>query len=89
MEQRKGQRRVRELRWLHHASRLVLQGKFQAHARSDVAARRWVQRRKLAANLITQRPVGCAFSPASGERFRRALRFGGTGFALAWFLAQL
>ena len=89
MEQRKGQRRVRELRWLHHASRLVLQGQCQAHARSGVAARRWVQRRKLAANLITQRPVGWAFSPASGERLWKTLRLGGAGFAVAWLLAQL
>ena len=60
-----------------------------AHARSGVAARRWLQRRKLAANLITQRPVGWAFSPVSGERFWRALRFGGAGFVVAWLLAQL
>ncbi|WP_115162122.1 hypothetical protein [Synechococcus sp. UW86] len=89
MEQRKGQRRVHELRWLHHASRLVLQGQCQAHARSGVAARRWVQRRKLAANLITHRSVDWAFSPVSGERLWRALRFGGAGFAVAWLLAQL
>ncbi|MCB4427864.1 hypothetical protein FZX09_03420 [Synechococcus sp. MU1643] len=69
MEQRKGQPGVRELRWLHHALRLVLEGQCQAHARSDVAALRWVQRRKLAVNPITQRPVGWAFLPASGERF--------------------
>lgn len=74
---------------LHHASRLVSQGQCQAHARSGVAARRWLQRRKLAANLITQRPVGWAFSPVSGERFWRSLRFGGAGFALAWLLEQL
>ena len=48
-----------------------------------------MQPRKLAANLITQRPVGWAFSPVSGERFWRSLRFGGAGFALAWLLAQL
>ena len=88
MEQRKGQRRVSELRWLHHASRLVLQGQCQAHAQSGVAARRWLKR-KLAANLITQRPVGWASSPVSGERFWRSLRFGGAGFALAWLLVQL
>ena len=54
-----------------------------------VLRRRWLQRRKLAANLITQRPVGWALSPVSGERFWRALRFGGAGFAVAWLLAQL
>jgi len=48
-----------------------------------------MQRRKLAANLISQPPVGWTVSPASGERFWRALRFGGTGFGLAWLLAQL
>jgi len=89
VEQRKGKRTGQELRWLHHASRLLLQGQCQAHAESGVAARRWVQRRKLAANLISTPPVGWPLSPASGERFWRALRFGGAGFALAWLLAQL
>lgn len=89
MEQRKGKRPVQELRWLHQASRLFLQGQCQDHAKSGVAARRWMQRRKLAANLISQPPVGWTLSPASGERFWRALRFGGAGFGLAWMLAQL
>jgi len=43
----------------------------------------------LTANLITQRSLGWAFLPVSRERFWRALRFGGAGFALAWLLAQL
>jgi len=89
VEQRKGKRPVQELRWLHQASRLFLQGQCQDHAKSGVAARRWMQRRKLAANLISQPPLGWTLSPASGERFWRALRFGGAGFGLAWLLAQL
>ncbi|MCB4388540.1 hypothetical protein FZZ90_01450 [Synechococcus sp. MU1617] len=89
MEQRKGKRPSSALRWLHRASRLLLQGQCQAHARSGVAARRWVQRGKLGSNLISQPPVGWPLSPSSGERFWRAMRFGGAGFALAWFLARL
>ena len=89
VEQRKGKRPAQALRWLHQASRLLLQGQCQAHAKSGVAARRWGQRCKLAANLISQPPVGWTLSPASGERFWSALRFGGAGFALAWLLAQV
>ena len=89
MEQRKGKRRSSALRWLHLASRLLLQGQCQAYARSGVAARRWVQRGKLATNLISQPAAVCTLSPSSGERFWRALRFGGAGFAFGWFLAQI
>ena len=89
MEQRKGKQCGSELRWLHHASRLLLQGQCQAHVGSGVAGRRWIQRRKLAANLISQSPAGWDVTPLSGERFWRALRFGGAGFTLAWLLSQL
>ena len=89
VEQRKGKRSGGELRWLHHASSLLLQGRCQSHAGSGVAARRWTQRRKLAANLMSQPPVGWETPVPSGKRFWRALRFGGAGFTLAWLLAQL
>ena len=89
MEQRKGKRRSSALRWLHLASRFLLQGQCQAHAQSGVAARRWLQRGKLVANLISQPPEGWPLSPSSVKHFWKALRFGGAGFALAWFLAQL
>ena len=42
-----------------------------------------------AAKLIDQSPAGWDLMTASGERFWRALRFGGAGFTLAWMLAQL
>ena len=89
VEQRKGKRLGKELRWLHRASRLLLQGQCQARTRAGVAARRWLQRGKLATNLISEPPVGWTLPTTSGERFWRALRFGGAGFALAWVLAQL
>ena len=87
VEQRKGKRPAQALRWLHQASRLLLQGQCQTHAKSGVAARRWGQRRKLAANLISHPPTGWDRPMVSGERFWRALRFGGAGFTLAWLLA--
>ena len=89
MEERKGKRVGKELRWLHHASRLLLQGQCQARARAGVAARRWLQRGKLGTNLLSELPVGWTLPLTSGERFWKALRFGGAGFALAWVLAQL
>ena len=89
MEERKGKRRSSELRWLHHASRLLLQGRRQSNVGSGVASRRWVQRRKLAANLISQPLEGWDVPRASGQRFWEALRFAGEGFTLAWLLAQL
>jgi len=89
VEQRKGKRRSGELRWLHHVSRLLLQGHCQSHGRSGVAARRWVQRRQLAAKLISEPPAGWDVPTASGENFWKALRLGGAGFTLAWLLAQL
>jgi len=89
VEQRKGNRCGRELHWLHHVSRLLLQGQCQSHAGSGVASRRWLQRRQLAARLISEPPAGWDVETASGERFWRVLRFAGTGFALAWLLAQL
>ncbi|MDC3011226.1 hypothetical protein OAZ24_03230 [Synechococcus sp. AH-736-G21] len=89
MEQRKGKRCSKQLHWLHHASRLLVQGQCQSHVRSAVAARRWRQRRNLASKLISQPPMGWDVPMASGERFWRGLRFGGAGFMLAWLLAQL
>jgi len=89
VEQRKGKRRGTELHWLHHASRLLLQGHCQSRGGSAVASRRWSQRRQLAAKLIDQSPAGWDLTTASGERFWSALRFGGAGFTLAWMLAQL
>ena len=89
LEKSKGKRPGKELRWLHHASRLLLQGQCQARARSGVAARRWIQRGKLGTNLISEPPVGGTLPPTPGESFWRVLRFGGAGFALAWVLAQL
>jgi len=89
VEQRKGKRCGKQLHWLHHASRLLLQGLCQSHVGSAVAARRWRQRRNLASKLIGQPPVGWDLPTASGERFWRGLRFGGAGFTLAWLLAQL
>ena len=89
MEERKGKRCRSELRWLHHGSRLLLQGQRQSHVGSGVAARRWIQRRKLATNLISHPIVGWDVPTESGQRFWKALRFGGAGFTLAWLLSQL
>ena len=89
MEQRKGKRCGTELLWLHHASRLLLQGRCQSRSGSSVSARRWRQRRRLAVNLISPAPDGWDLPTASGMRFWRALRLGGAGFTLAWLLAQI
>ena len=89
MEQRNGKRSERQLRWLHSASRLLLQGRCQGQIGSGVVARRWAQRRNIALKLMSQTPEGWNVPPASGESFWRALRFGGSGFALAWLLAQV
>jgi hypothetical protein len=89
LEERKGKQCRSELRWLHHGSRLLLQGRRQSHVGSSVAARRSIQRRNLAANLISQPLAGWDVPKESGQRFWRALRFGGAGFILAWLLAQL
>ena len=66
-----GKRSGTELLWLHHASRLLLQGR-QSRSGSSVSARRWRQRRRLAVNLIIQLQTAgiCRQLPecASGER---------------------
>jgi len=67
----------------------MVQGRCHSLSGEGVAARRWIQRRKLASKLINQPLVGWDLPPSSGERFWRALRFGGAGFTLAWLLAQL
>ncbi len=79
------------LRWLHAASKLIQQGQCQSKAckLSGVASRRWRQRQAMGELLIQNRPSGWTIKPQGGDQFWRILRWGGTGFAAAWFLAKL
>ncbi len=79
------------LRWLHAASKLIQQGQCQSKAckLSGVASRRWKQRQATGELLLQNRPTGWMIKPQGGAQFWRILRWGGTGFAAAWFLAKL
>jgi len=79
----------RQLRWLHTVSLLVLQGRRQAvslQRDQGSSVRRWRQRQDLAQKLLEAPAVGWTLPMLRGERLWRALRWGGSGFALAWWL---
>jgi len=81
------------LRWLHRVSRLMLQGRRQARLkdRKGVPARRNLQRQQLLKTIMDGSPMppeGWLSSKPSGALFWRALRWGGPGIALGWWLSQ-
>ena len=79
----------RQLRWLHTVSLLMLQGRRQAvsiQRDQSSSERRWRQRRDLAEKLLETPAEGWTLPKHRGARFWRALRWGGSGFVLAWWL---
>lgn len=71
---------------LHHlAALLSLPG--QARQASGALGRRQRQRLALAQRLLDPLPQGLA-TRGDGERFWRALRWGGGGMVLAWLLQR-
>ena len=51
-----------------------------------VASRRSLQRQQLGQRLLEQKMIGWLMPTNSGARLWMALRWGGVGFALAWWL---
>ena len=79
----------RQLRWLHTASLLMLQGRRQAvslQSGRGSSQRRWKQRQNLAQKLLESPAEGWTLPKQRGARFWRALRWGGAGFVVAWWL---
>ncbi len=79
------------LRWLHSVSTLMLMGHRQARlARSPqlLAARRSKQRQHLARQIMEIASEGWLRPKSSGDWLWRALRWGGPGVALGWWLSQ-
>ena len=79
----------RQLRWLHNVSLLMLQGRRQAvsiQRDQSSSERRWRQRRDLAEKIQETPAEGWTLTKHRGGRFWRALRWGGLGFALAWWM---
>ena len=77
------------LGWLHASSRLLQVGRVQSLAvkrAGGVAARRSQQRLEMGRRLLALKIDGWTMPPESGVRFWRGLRWGGTGFGLAWLL---
>ena len=82
-------RRQHSLRWLHAGGHLLLQGRAQSAVIRwglGVASRRAIQRQQLAQRLLEQDVTGWLMPMNSGSRFWTGLRWGGAGFALAWWL---
>ena len=79
----------RPLGWLHASSQLLQVGRVQSLAvkrAGGVAARRGLQRLEMGRRLLALKIDGWTMTPESGLRFWRGLRWGGTGFGLAWLL---
>ena len=79
----------RPLGWLHASSQLLQVGRVQSLAVKrcgGVAARRSQQRLEMGRRLLALKIDGWTMTPESGLRFWRGLRWGGTGFSLAWLL---
>jgi len=79
----------RSLGWLHASSRLLQVGRLQSLAVKrvgGVAARRAQQRLEMGRRLLAVKIDGWTVTPESGVRFWQGLRWGGTGFSLAWLL---
>ena len=73
-------------------SHLIQQGHCQHQSQtmgSGVAARRWRQRQTMGRKLLEVEPQGWDSPKVRGARFWTMLRWGGAGFALAWWLATL
>jgi hypothetical protein len=79
----------RPLGWLHASSQLLQVGRVQSLALKSaggVAARRGQQRLEMGRRLLALKIDGWTMTPESGLMFWRGLRWGGTGFGLAWLL---
>ena len=79
----------RPLGWLHASSQLLQVGRVQSLAvkrAGGVAARRSQQRLEMGRRLLALKIDGWTMTPESGLRFWRGLRWGGTGFGLAFLL---
>ena len=79
----------RPLGWLHASSQLLQVGRVQSLAvkrAGGVAARRSQQRLEMGRRLLALKIDGWTMTPESGLMFWRGLRWGGTGFGLAWLL---
>ncbi|MCH2566263.1 MAG: hypothetical protein MKZ93_06655 [Prochlorococcus sp. ALOHA_A2.0_51] len=80
-----------QLRWLHGLSRLMLLGQRQDRLKRSpkmLAARRSKQRRQLARQILEIPSEQWLRPKSSGEWIWRALRWGGPGVALGWWLSQ-
>ena len=77
------------LGWLRASSQLLQVGCVQSQSVKrvgGVAARRGQQRLEMGRRLLALKIDGWTVTPVSGLRFWLALRWGGTGFSLAWLL---
>ena len=77
------------LRWLHAAGGLLLLGRCQDRAlkhRKGVFARQATQRQKLGQRLLETKVQGWLVPTSSGVSFWKAVRWGGAGFILGWWL---
>ena len=77
------------MRWLHSSGRVMQVGRVQDLAvkrLGGVSARRGVQRLRMGQRLLAMEIVGWTATTESGDRFWRALRWGGAGFSFAWML---
>ena len=80
-----------QLRWLHGLSRLVLLGQRQDRLKRSskmLAARRSKQRSQLARQILEIPSEQWLRPKWSSEWIWRALRWGGPGVALGWWLSQ-
>lgn len=81
----------RPIRWLHRASGLLIQGQVQARAAADkrgVRERRALQRQRLGQWIFQEPILGWSSNKTNGELFWKALRWGGTGLVIAYWLSS-
>ena len=82
-------REPRQLKWLHGVSKLIQQGECQKQVGVGVQARRWKQRCLFGQQVLDHEFNGWLQPERSGARFWKGMRWGGSGFVVAWFLASL